>query len=299
MRRRLFSLGRTEVYLHPATLLFAAYMVLAGQGALLVCGTLSILLHEGGHALVSALLGHPPGEVELTPLGCLMRLEEERELPRWKRLAVVLAGPAVTALLCVLAVLLASWGWMSRPAGRLLFTCNAAILLMNALPALPLDGGRLLSLCLGLLLPERTVSRVMRCIGTLLGALLVMLNLIVCLRFGGWNLSLACAGCFLIYAAAMGTGAAALEEIQAYMTRKQRLETRGHLRTCLMTVTGTLPLCRAVHLLHPTRRTVFLIVAPGTMKPLGRLEEERLIEAYLDSPGALCRTIIEEKADGS
>lgn len=298
MRRRLFALGRTDVYLHPATLLFAAYMVLAGQGALLLCSMLSILLHEGGHALMSACLGYPPEEVELTPMGCLMRLEEEWKLPRWKRLAVVVAGPAVTALLCVLSVLLASWGWMARGLGRLLFSCNAAILLMNALPALPLDGGRLLSLLLSLALPERTVNRVMRYTGTLLGAVLVMLNLIVCLRFGGWNLSLACAGCFLIYAAAMGTSAAALQEVQSYMARKQRLEARGYLHTCLVTVTDALPLHRAVHLLHPKQRTVFLIVALGTLRPLGRVEEEKMIEAYLDDPGAPCRSAIGEKADG-
>ena len=293
MRRRLFAVGPTEVWLHPAALLFALYMVLAGSGRLLVCGTLSILLHEGGHALVSTLLSHPPAALELTPLGCLMRLEDEETLPPLPRLAVLLAGPAVTALLCWLSVLMAAWGSLPRDTARLAFACNAAILCVNALPALPLDGGRLLALLLGLFLPPQRVRGVLRGLGTALGALLVGLNCAVCLRCGGWNLSLGCAGCFLIYAAARGTERAALSELQAFMARRTRLETRGHLRTCLVTVTDALPLHRAVGLLHPTRRTLYQVVTLGTARPGPLVGEERLIDAYLKKPGETCRIFVQ------
>lgn len=289
MRRRLFTLGRTDVVLHPATLLFWLYMVLAGQGGLLVCGMVSILLHEMGHGVAAAALGHPPEELELTPLGCLMRQEEDAETPRWQRLVVVLAGPGVTALLCIASVYLTAYGWLDRSLGRLLFSCNAAILCVNALPALPLDGGRLLSLGLGLVVREETVRRVMRALGTALGAVLVTLNCVVCVRYGGWNLSLACAGCFLMYAAVMGTTSAALVELQGFMARKARLELRGSLRTCHITVIDTLPLRRVVRLLHPNYRTMLLVVKQGTGQQLAVVGEEQLIERYLETPGETCR----------
>lgn len=289
MRRRVLSIGATDVYLHAATVLFGLYMVLTGYGALLFCGFFSIILHEGAHALTSAALGFPPQEVEITPLGCLMRQEAEERMPFVKRLLMLLAGPAMTLLLCVLAVLLSMNGFMSRPAGRMLFTCNAAILCVNALPALPLDGGRVAALLLGCFLRGETVRRIMRGMGAVLGAALIGLNVAVCIRFGGWNLSMACAGCFLLYAAACCTTPAALAELQMLMERKARLENRGFQRTCMITVTDALPLQRAVRLLHPSKRTFFLVQRLGSMALLARITEDELVSAYLRSPGEKCR----------
>ena len=74
MRRRMLTLGSTEVYLHLATALFAAYVLLAGAWRTALAGFLSILLHEGAHALTATLLGQPPQEIELSPMGAVMRL---------------------------------------------------------------------------------------------------------------------------------------------------------------------------------------------------------------------------------
>ena len=45
-RRRLFSIGCTEISLHLATVLFVLYAVLLGHGVWLMAGMVSILLHE-------------------------------------------------------------------------------------------------------------------------------------------------------------------------------------------------------------------------------------------------------------
>ena len=57
----------------------------------------------------------------------------------------------MTALLAWLSIRLTAWGWLPHSMGKRLFLSNAAILAVNLLPALPLDGGRLLSLLLGYL----------------------------------------------------------------------------------------------------------------------------------------------------
>lgn len=288
MRRRVCSVGETEVYLHLATLLFGVYMALAGYGRLLLCGFASIILHETSHALTAAAFGFPPREVEITPLGCLMRQEAEAQMPNAKRLLMLLAGPAMTLLLCVLSVLLAANGWIERGMGRMLFTCNAAMLCVNALPALPLDGGRALSLVLGCFLRPETVRAVMRAAGTAIGGALIALNAAVSLRYGGVNLSMACAGCFLIYASAVCNTPAALAELQALMDRKTRLESRGYLSTNLVTVTDVLPLRKAVRLLHPRKRTFFMMQRLGTMALLRCITEDQLVGAYLNNPGEKC-----------
>ena len=97
MRWRIGKFAGTELWLHGATLLCWAYLLLQGQGMLLAVGLVSIALHEGAHGLASAMLHHPPRQAEITPLGLLLRLEEEDRLPPLHRAAVLFAGPAASA----------------------------------------------------------------------------------------------------------------------------------------------------------------------------------------------------------
>ena len=272
MKRKIATLGETDITVHPAAGILLLLGLLTRWRALLICTYASILLHETAHAAVSALWHHPPQEVEITPLGAMMRLEDEERLPLTARISVILAGPLMTLILCALSLWLTQNGVIPREAGRLIFLSNAGILLVNLLPALPLDGGRLLSAVLLRLLRRETCWRVMRIIGTAAGAL-------------------AAAGCFLLYSAVSATTSEALTELRALMDRKIRMETRGKLPIQPMAMLSTRTLHHAVRALHPTRMTQLYIIEPGTMRLLGILTEQQLIAAYLSAPQ---RTLAEE-----
>lgn len=283
MRLRMLRLGDTEIFLHAGTLAFTLYMLLLGQGWLLLAGMASILLHEGAHAVMAAAAGHPPGEVELTPLGAVMRLDEEDALPRGWRLVMILAGPAMTLTLCAASLLLTKAGWLSLPAGRMLFRCNLALLLLNVLPVMPLDGGRLTALLLDCWLRPQTVRTVMRAVSAAVGFACILLNLSVTWRYGGWNLSLAAAGCFMLYAGAFSATTAAMQELRSFMDRKIRMEQHGCSPAWCVSITDDLSLRRAVKLLHPRRHTLFCrITEQGGVRII---PEERVIDAYLRFPG--------------
>lgn len=284
MRWRLFRLGGTVVWLHPAALIVAAYMTLAGFGRVLAIGFFSILLHEGAHALLSTCFGKAPEDVEITPLGALMRLEDDEALGLSKRLLVLLAGPVMTLLLCYMALLMTKAGWLSWEMGRQLFLCNAAVLFLNLLPALPLDGGRVLAMGLSYILRPETVRTIMRALGTALGAVCIALNLWMSWATGGWNLSLAAAGCFLMYSAARSTTSHAMAELRDFVDRKSRLDSRGSMPCRWVTVAGDAPLRQAVRCLHPRRHTMFCVVRCGTADHRGFLSEQAVIAAYLDDP---------------
>jgi len=108
----------------------------------------SILAHEFGHALVARKYGIEIEEIDLWLLGGVSRMRGEAHDPQ-DELRYAIAGPAVTAVIAacfgVAAVLLPS----STPeAVRALIEyqafVNVAILVLNLLPAFPLDGGRVL-----------------------------------------------------------------------------------------------------------------------------------------------------------
>lgn len=285
MRIRLAVIGKTAVYLHLGTMLCAGYMLLIRRGMLLAVGMGSILLHECAHGAMAWLLGHPPCEMEILPMGAMMRLDGDEGIPPWQRLLILLAGPGMTLLLCCGSMAAVRWGVCPLQTGAALMTGNLALLLLNLLPAMPLDGGNLLMLLLGQCFSDRVARRMMQGLSTLVGMACIVGNLYLTWRNGGWNLSLSCAGCFMVYAGTVATRTNALHELRGFLDRKIRLERRDVLNVCSRVVTTRLTLRRAVMLLHPRRYTHYWIMTES-MRPVGMLTESRLIEAYLRTPGA-------------
>lgn len=287
-RIRLGAIGKTEIVLHAATPLFLLYALITGHFHLWMVATASILLHEGAHAAVAAGWGSPPQEIELTPLGAVMRLEDEGRLPAAKRLLMLLAGPTMTLLLCLLAITLTESGWLPCESGRMLFIGNLGILLMNLLPALPLDGGRVLALLLGTFLSQTAVKRSMRIIGSSLGISMVVLNVIVTWKYGGWNLSLAFAGCCLIYTASVATTSLAMAELRTFLDRKIRLEKRGTMQAATIYALHTTPLRKLLLRLPGNRLAQFVVLEIGTMRICGTMTEFEAVQQYLQCPQCTC-----------
>ncbi len=166
------SLGKifgVEVKLHGTFLFLLAFVALSGlfRGGPIEAGlsvALSIVifgvvvLHEFGHILTARRFGIRTKDVILSPLGGMARLERLPTSPG-QEIAVALAGPAVNLALAGLgAALLYSPLWaQSGSVGLFLgaltswfVTINLVLLGFNLIPALPMDGGRVLRAALTL-----------------------------------------------------------------------------------------------------------------------------------------------------
>lgn len=135
---------------------------------------LSALLHELGHALVSARQGLPMKGFLLLPIGGLPMgdpaAQEDRARNLRKETLIALAGPMVNAVLAATtAVVLLATGqahslWqfpLIAPAnlGGSFFWINAGLFILNLLPAFPLDGGRILRAVLARRMEFRKATR--------------------------------------------------------------------------------------------------------------------------------------------
>ena len=167
---------------------------------------LSILAHEFGHALVARRHGIEIEEIDLWLLGGVSRMRGEAHAPG-DELRYAIAGPAVTAVIgaCfgAAALLLPD----STPKALLALIeyeafVNAAILVLNLMPAFPLDGGRVLRALLwrrsGRLGPatERAAA-----VGRGFGYLLIVLGVIELLNGFPEGLWFALIGFFIVMAA--------------------------------------------------------------------------------------------------
>ncbi|MDF1602449.1 M50 family metallopeptidase [Nocardioides sp. YIM 152315] len=106
---------------------------------------LSVLLHEASHAIMARRFGFPVGSITLHFLGGMTTIEGEAHKPRQEFLIAVV-GP-LTSLAVGLAALAL---WFVTPDGLLLVAveglagANLLVGLLNLVPGLPLDGGRVL-----------------------------------------------------------------------------------------------------------------------------------------------------------
>jgi len=108
----------------------------------------SILLHELGHSVVSQRCGIPVPRITLLFIGGIAEISREPDDPRTE-LKIAVAGPAVSLVLVAVYQVIA-WGCnaIAFPEGNLVFKWLAAVNLLlvvfNAIPGYPLDGGRIL-----------------------------------------------------------------------------------------------------------------------------------------------------------
>lgn len=114
-----------------------------------------VLIHECGHAAAASLMGWNVEKIELLPFGGVAKIDESEEHPFWQDLIVILAGPFQNICLAVLAFLIAPLPFWGTQQQEIFYNQNMAILVFNLLPVWPLDGGRLLHLCLQKIYPFR------------------------------------------------------------------------------------------------------------------------------------------------
>jgi Zn-dependent protease len=109
---------------------------------------LSILLHELGHSIVSQRCGIPVPRITLLFIGGIAEISREPDDAK-SELKIALGGPVVTAVLVAIYTgLYFGLDAMGMKPGAHIFywlaVVNAILLIFNAVPGYPLDGGRVL-----------------------------------------------------------------------------------------------------------------------------------------------------------
>lgn len=105
-----------------------------------------VFIHELSHALVAKLVGVKKVEIKITPIGFSMKGDEFKDIGFAKELAIVIAGPATNIIIAVIFYLLYKSHHLD--VFEISMKTNLVLGSFNLLPALPLDGSRMLNLYL-------------------------------------------------------------------------------------------------------------------------------------------------------
>jgi Zn-dependent protease/predicted transcriptional regulator len=231
----------------------------------------SVLVHELGHALTARAYGVRTREITLWLLGGVAQLER---IPRARGAEAVIAivGPLVSLSLAGLFGLLRGL-WPSE--GSLAFllgylsVVNLSLALFNLLPALPLDGGRVLRSLLALYRPYLEATRTAAAISRFLAFGLGLVGLLV------GNLFMALIALFVYMAAS------AEAEQAVFGQALEGLRVRDLMTRSVSTVPPSLTVAGLLEKMMSERHAGYPVMAEGRL--LGMIGLEDLQGAAADA----------------
>lgn len=150
-----------RITVHPLFLAVGLLSALFGGLPIFVICVLTALLHECGHIFCAARLGFGCEKISLMPFGAAATCDIEGISPS-DEIKLALAGPFVNFVLCVGVAGL--WWFIPDTYAYtdLVFYASAGMLVLNLLPAYPLDGGRVAKCILGRFLKDKAVAIALR-----------------------------------------------------------------------------------------------------------------------------------------
>ena len=159
----------------------------------------SLLLHEWAHVFAVRFMGGKIEKVGFFPLGMMARARRLEQLCGWERYVIYAAGPAVNFAVALWAGVTSHMsyvgvGWLER-----LAFYNFVLGVFNLMPAMPLDGGRIVCQFLGNCVGILRANRFVQGLGVVMGWFFVVLGFVQVVLFP-FNVTLLCAGLYVLRA---------------------------------------------------------------------------------------------------
>ncbi len=142
----LVKLAGIQIRIHWLGLVLMALSIYLGYGYFMLALLLALIFHESAHMIAARFLGIRIQSVELTPFGGEAIIEDFTLLEPNKEVLVSLAGPISSLGLAAFLYFLPHA--LEQELILWLLACSLFLGLFNLLPALPMDGGRILRACL-------------------------------------------------------------------------------------------------------------------------------------------------------
>ena len=284
--------GTVLLRVHPLLPLLWGAAWLTGGGKNLFPALLALLLHEYGHVIAAKALRIPVNEIEVTPFGGVMALDGLDAAPPLSRFLEAGAGPLFSLLGCLLSAGLYQSGGMPLPFASVFFRANLTLLLINLLPALPLDGGQMLRAGLQRFFPFPAVTRILTALAFLLGGAFCAFSLYFAFQ-GEFVLFPIFAGLYLMYASAIEQRQSTAHYVTALIARRQKLERQDVLPVEIVAASGEMTARRLLRQLHPGRYHIIYVLSRDGMRSGGILEEQDFCDAVLAHNDQTLMTVLQ------
>lgn len=239
-----------------------------------------VLFHELAHVVTARRLGVHVSEVELLPFGGVSRMGGDIVFAPAKEVCIALAGPAANLLLLGLGTGLNNYYLWDKELWQFFLHCNLMMAAFNLLPALPLDGGRILRAYLAGRTGLRKATYQAAWWGQFWGVVLAIIGLIgLGLRISGLDVIIT--GLFLLYAATKEKSLAPYHFIRHLAQKKNELAVAGVLPGEPLVSLDTVRLGQLIQTFLPQRYYLVLLLNQD-WRYRGVVSEAQIIDALLN-----------------
>ena len=128
--------------IHPILLPVFLFLIVTGNLSTYALIFISLLIHEGGHLIAAWMTGMRVRSCTIMPYGGELIIPGRYSARKKDRILVALGGPVATVVLLLIALS------FSFPGSELVIRIQLALLALNLLPIMPLDGGQALTAAL-------------------------------------------------------------------------------------------------------------------------------------------------------
>lgn len=279
-------IANVQLILNNWFLVLIALFSLTGMSVKVLIVFSSVFWHETAHAITAKLLGLKVKEIELLPFGGVARIEGLSEAGAKKEAIIAAAGPAASLLLAALAspaIYSPQWADIAR----FYVEVNVTLAAFNMLPALPLDGGRIVRAWMTSFLSYNQATRIVIVITTIITVIMLVFVIIQFMIDGTLFLSIIFAAVFLYVAARREMGLIRYRAMNLLAQKKACLMARGVMPTAHVTALSTTRARDVVDLFGPDHYGIIQVLDEGC-KPRGALTETEVWEG-LPERGANAR----------
>lgn len=275
-----------KIRVHPSFIIYLSFIAMLSSLTVCICVAASLAIHELCHYAACKVIGEEIEQLELTPLGGVMTYKREATSSKGlKGVYIHAAGPVGNYAALLISSMALSSGLWNAEFLRSMIIANASIMLINLLPALPLDGGQIL-FCLGYyVFPVAKLVRFLACMGSVIGLTGVLFALYGLVSHGLLNCSLLIVGIHMLIHSGKSGHALLAENI--YTVVHERLAEQQKLRKIVFYETPpNEPLFGLISYLRQNRSVCFVF---SDMNSLCELHEAAFCQALLSMPHATIR----------
>ena len=288
------TLGKTRLYLHPLLPILWGAVILTGQGSRVLPALLTLLIHESGHILAAKCFRQQIEAREITPLGGILTLRVPEALSPAQTLLIAAAGPVFSFLGCFAAPFLYERGILDYVMTGAFLKSSALLFLVNLLPALPLDGGRMAQALCGLLFPNVRPRRFLYCLGAAAGFCLCLITAVFAFQ-GRLILAPLFAGLYLFYAAGVENRQEPIRYATALIDRRQKISLDQVLPVQIFAAGEAMQAKKLLKNLSPGKYHYLLVLSPDGVQPVGLIDESAYCDAILSGQsqtlGQICQSM--------
>lgn len=239
-------------------------------------------VHEIFHLLAALLLNVRVKSIILMPFGITLRLKNAVIKNPEKEILIALSGPFANLLMTAAGFFLALISKKDSISIYLFIYLNLIMFFINLLPALPLDGGRVLR---GILISRIGYSQTVKIQRKITVTISVMLGIlgIILLFVTRFNMSLVLVSAFLIYAMINEKKESEYTIMKELLDSKDKLKKRGIMNVAHIAADGEVPLWKVLFRFGYDKYYIITVSEHG--KKTKSFTENELIE-YIKCNGA-------------